>query len=111
MAVKKTADLIPFCHPIPLEDCTIKIRIDSTNTSTEDKDKIIIDCITKTTGKTGIEMEALIGASHTALTVYDMLKAATHNLTITNVELISKTGGKRDYDKEKDELAYKKKTN
>ena len=92
MAVKKTADLIPFCHPIPIESCKIEIGFSSPTT-------IEITVAVKTTGKTGIEMEAITGVQVAALTLYDMCKSWTHELEITNVRLVKKTGGKSDYDK------------
>jgi cyclic pyranopterin monophosphate synthase len=90
MAAKKTSELIPFCHPLPLEDCKITIDFDERN-------DIQIDCVVSTTGKTGVEMEALVGATNAALCVYDMCKAMSHDIKITRVELISKTGGKRTF--------------
>jgi len=90
MAVKKTSDLIPLCHPLPLNKCSVDISINENN-------QVIIDCIAKVEGKTGVEMEALTGASVAALTVYDMCKAMSHDIVITNTSLISKTGGKSDY--------------
>jgi cyclic pyranopterin phosphate synthase len=92
MAVKKTSDIIPFCHPIAIEGC--KVEIVFLNPTT-----IEITVFVKTTGKTGIEMEALTGVQVAALTLYDMCKSWTHELEITNVRLVKKTGGKSDYDK------------
>jgi len=90
MAAKRTHDLIPFCHPLPLEDC--KIAIDWRGDH-----QIVIDCTVRATHKTGVEMEALTGATIAALTVYDMCKALTHGIVIREVSLLSKTGGKRDF--------------
>jgi cyclic pyranopterin phosphate synthase len=90
MAAKKTSELIPLCHPIPLEACRIEIRIDG------DTDIEII-CTCKTSQKTGVEMEALTGASVAALTVYDMCKGLSHGIEIVETVLIEKSGGKRDY--------------
>ncbi len=90
MAAKKTHDLIPFCHPIGLDGCKIRIEINSDGDAQ-------IDCETKVTHKTGVEMEALTGASVAALTVYDMCKALSHDIVIDRVHLVSKTGGKSDY--------------
>jgi cyclic pyranopterin phosphate synthase len=90
MAAKKTHDLIPFCHPIGLESCRIEIQLDSSG-------DVQIDCRTKVTHKTGIEMEALTGASVAALTVYDMCKALSHDIVVASIHLVSKTGGKSDY--------------
>ena len=89
-AAKKTPELIPFCHPIGLDGCKITIELD-------DEGRAIIDCRTKVLHKTGIEMEALTGASVAALTIYDMCKALSHDIVIGDVRLISKTGGKSDY--------------
>jgi cyclic pyranopterin phosphate synthase len=91
MAVKRTSDIIPFCHPIPIEGCKIEIGFLTPTT-------IEITVSVKTTGKTGIEMEALTGVQVAALTLYDMCKSWTHELEITNVRLVKKTGGKSDYD-------------
>ena len=87
MAAKKTSDLIPFCHPIPLEDCKITIEPTADNT-------ITITCTCVTTSRTGIEMEALAGASGAALTLYDMCKAASKSMRILETKLLKKTGGK-----------------
>ena len=86
MAVKKTSDLIPFCHPLPVEHCGFEI--------TPDKTGIEIRCKVSTTGKTGVEMEAMTGASVAALTVYDMCKAMNKGIRIEGLHLVSKTGGK-----------------
>ena len=93
MAAKRTHDIIPFCHPLGLESCKIAIKVEGSNT-------IAIDCKVKVTGKTGVEMEALTGASAAALTIYDMCKAVSHDMVITT-SLVSKTGGKNDVDKDK----------
>ncbi len=85
MGAKKTADLIPLCHPLPLSKINVKIEIEETclRVTTE----------TRTTGPTGVEMEALTGASIAALTLYDMLKAVDKSMTIEGLRLIEKTGG------------------
>ncbi|RYZ73795.1 MAG: cyclic pyranopterin monophosphate synthase MoaC [Proteobacteria bacterium] len=88
MAAKKTSELIPFCHPLTIEGCKIRIRMD------EDF-LVTIECEVKTTGKTGVEMEALTGASVSALTIYDMVKAVSHEISIQETKLVMKTGGKR----------------
>ncbi len=90
MAAKKTSDLIPFCHPLPIEGCKISIDIN-------DSKEIVIHCKVKVHHKTGIEMEALTGASVAALTVYDMCKAMSHDIIIQETRLIQKSGGKSDY--------------
>ena len=92
MAAKKTHELIPFCHPLGLEKCNIEIAVDG--------DSAIIDCRCKVTHKTGVEMEALTGASVAALTIYDMCKALSHDIVIGETRLISKSGGKRDYQRD-----------
>lgn len=90
MAAKKTHELIPFCHPLGLEDCGIDIEMRDTNT-------VAIHCRCRVTHKTGVEMEALTGASVAALTVYDMCKALSHEIVIGETRLMAKTGGKHDY--------------
>ena len=86
MAVKKTSELIPFCHPLPIEHCRFDI--------TPDASGLVIRCEVTTTGKTGVEMEAMTGASVAALTVYDMCKAMNKGIRILGLHLVSKTGGK-----------------
>jgi cyclic pyranopterin monophosphate synthase len=93
MAAKRTHELIPFCHPIALEDCQIKIDWGAT------PNEVLIECSVRATHKTGVEMEALTGATAAALTVYDMCKALTHGIEIREIALLSKTGGKRDFAK------------
>lgn len=90
MAAKKTGDLIPLCHPLGLDNCNINIYLN-------DEQEVIIDCTATITAKTGVEMEALVGASIAALTVYDMCKALSHDIVIKETKLIEKTGGKRDF--------------
>jgi cyclic pyranopterin phosphate synthase len=90
MAAKKTGDLIPLCHPLGLDNCKIDIHINEQNL-------VVIDCTASITAKTGIEMEALTGASIAALTVYDMCKALSHDIVIKETKLMGKTGGKRDF--------------
>jgi cyclic pyranopterin phosphate synthase len=89
MAAKKTHELIPFCHPLGLEVCDVSITLDG--------DHAVIDCTCKVTHKTGVEMEALTGASIAALTVYDMCKALSHDIVIGETRLMMKTGGKEDF--------------
>jgi cyclic pyranopterin phosphate synthase len=89
MGAKRTSDLIPFCHPVSLEDCQVKISIV--------KNQIVITTESITTGKTGVEMEALTAASVAALTVYDMCKALSHDIVIEEIKLMEKTGGKKDF--------------
>ena len=90
MAVKKTAELIPFCHPLPIDRCDFNVQLNNSN-------ELVINCTVAVNHKTGVEMEALTGANVAALTVYDMLKALSHDIVISDVRLISKSGGKSDY--------------
>lgn len=90
MAAKKTGELIPLCHPIGMDNCQIDIHINA------QKD-IVINCTASVYAKTGIEMEALAGASVAALTIYDMCKAFSHNIIIKETKLMEKTGGKKDF--------------
>lgn len=90
MAAKKTGDLIPLCHPLGIESCDISLSIISPT-------EVEIICTVSTSGKTGVEMEALTGASLAALTLYDMCKALTHGIEIRQTVLLSKTGGKKDW--------------
>jgi len=90
MAAKKTGDLIPLCHPLGLDNCKINIGFN-------EKQEVVIDCTASITAKTGVEMEALVGASIAALTVYDMCKAMSHDIIIKETKLIEKSGGKRDF--------------
>ncbi|NOR36599.1 MAG: cyclic pyranopterin monophosphate synthase MoaC [Woeseiaceae bacterium] len=89
MAAKRTHELIPFCHPLGLENCKIIIDVSGSDA--------VIDCHCKVHHKTGVEMEALTGASVAALTVYDMCKALSHDIVIGETRLIAKTGGKKDF--------------
>ncbi|AFD07039.1 cyclic pyranopterin monophosphate synthase MoaC [Solitalea canadensis] len=91
MAAKKTPDLIPLCHTLLLENCKITINVEN--------DEAVINCTVKTTGKTGVEMEALTGASIAALTIYDMCKALSHDMIIRETKLMSKSGGKNDFER------------
>ncbi len=88
MAVKRTHELIPFCHPLPIENCRIEIAFVS-------ETELAIRCTVAITHKTGVEMEALTGASVAALTVYDMCKALSHEIVIDKLHLVEKSGGKR----------------
>lgn len=92
MAVKKTYDTIPLCHQIPIASC--KINIDP------QENGFRISCVVKTNSQTGVEMEALHGVSVAALTIYDMCKALSHEMTISNISLQEKTGGKNDYQRQ-----------
>lgn len=90
MAAKKTGELIPLCHPLGLDNCKVTIELNG-------EDELIIDCTATITAKTGVEMEALVGASIAALTVYDMCKAMSHDIVIKETKLMEKTGGKNDF--------------
>jgi len=90
MAVKKTSDLIPLCHPLMIESCKIEINVNG-------KNEVVINCTVAITSKTGVEMEALTGASVAALTIYDMCKALSHDILIKETRLLEKTGGKSDF--------------
>ncbi len=87
MAAKRTGDLIPLCHPLPLESVTIGFTF-------PDETTVAIDATAAITAKTGVEMEALTAVSVAALTIYDMCKAVDKGMTITQVRLEEKTGGK-----------------
>ena len=89
MAAKRTHELIPFCHPLALEDCKINISVK--------KNKAIINTEAVITSKTGVEMEALTAASVAALTIYDMCKALSHHIVIEEIKLMEKRGGKKDF--------------
>ena len=88
MGAKRTHELIPFCHPLGLENCRIAIELEG--------DAAVIRCTVSVHHKTGVEMEALTGASVAALTVYDMCKALSHDIVISEIRLLSKAGGKSD---------------
>ena len=89
MAAKRTHDLIPFCHALPLDGCRIAI-------DWHGERELRIECAVKATHRTGVEMEALTGATIAALTVYDMCKALSHAIVIGPARLLAKRGGRRD---------------
>jgi cyclic pyranopterin monophosphate synthase len=89
MGAKRTHELIPFCHPLGLEDCSIDIALTDAN-------DVVIDCRVAVHHRTGVEMEALTGASVAALTVYDMCKALSHDMVLRELRLVEKRGGKHD---------------
>ena len=93
MAVKKTSELIPLCHPLPVENCEVSVKTNGV--------EVEITCRVNITGKTGVEMEALTGASVAALTIYDMCKAFSHDILIKETRLYSKKGGKNDFSRER----------
>ena len=88
MGVKKTSELIPMCHPLPIQKCAIDNELD------QEKNRIHVLCTVKTEGKTGVEMEALTGVQVTLLTIYDMCKAIDKHMVMSEIHLIEKTGGK-----------------
>ena len=90
MGAKATSQLIPLCHPLSLDKCDIAIRMEGHDA--------LIDCTVSCLGRTGVEMEALTGASIAALAIYDMCKAMSHDIVIGDIRLTRKTGGKRDRD-------------
>jgi len=90
MAAKKTGELIPLCHPLGLENCKINIHVN-------EQHELVVDCTASITAKTGVEMEALVGASIAALTIYDMCKALSHEIVIKETKLMEKKGGKSDF--------------
>jgi cyclic pyranopterin phosphate synthase len=89
LAAKRTSELIPFCHPLLLDHCKLEVAAAPGG--------IRIVCTVSVEGRTGVEMEALTGATVAALTVYDMCKALSHDIQISTVRLLAKTGGKRDF--------------
>lgn len=91
MAAKRTSELIPFCHPLALEQCQLDIRLQPAKSGA----LVIVRCRVEVHHKTGVEMEALTGATIAALTIYDMCKALSHDIRIERVRLVSKSGGTR----------------
>lgn len=88
MAAKRTHELIPFCHPLGIESCKLAIDMEG--------DDAVVRCTVSVHHKTGVEMEALTGASVAALTIYDMCKALSHDIVIAETRLVEKRGGKSD---------------
>ena len=88
MGAKRTHELIPFCHPLGLERCDVTIEMAG--------DEAVVRCTTSVHHRTGVEMEALTGASIAALTIYDMCKALSHEIVIAETRLVAKHGGRRD---------------
>lgn len=88
MGAKRTAELIPFCHPLPIEHCEVRIELERRERGDA---VVVIRCRVAVRHKTGVEMEALTGASVAALTVYDMCKALSHDIRIERVRLLSKS--------------------
>lgn len=94
LAAKRTHELIPFCHPLPLDGIALDIR--------KVRGGLVITCRVSVEHRTGVEMEALTGASIAALTVYDMCKALSHDITIGPLRLLGKSGGRRNFDRKQD---------
>jgi cyclic pyranopterin phosphate synthase len=90
MAAKRTHELIPFCHPLGLDNCAIEIAHPRGG-------EIVVRCTVSVHHRTGVEMEALTGATVAALTIYDMCKALSHDIQITAVRLLAKSGGRRPF--------------
>ena len=90
MAAKRTHELIPFCHPLGLENCAIEIE-------EQRGGDIVARCRVSVHHRTGVEMEALTGATVAALTIYDMCKALSHDIEITGIRLLQKSGGRRTF--------------
>jgi cyclic pyranopterin monophosphate synthase len=88
-AAKRTAELVPLCHPLPLAFADVRIEVGET--------EVRIEAEARTSGQTGVEMEALTAASVAALTVYDMVKGIERGVVIESVRLLEKTGGKEDW--------------
>ncbi len=90
MAAKRTSELIPLCHPLFIENCNVSIEMNANK-------ELIIQCTVSVSAKTGVEMEALTGATIAALTIYDMCKALSHEIVIRETKLLKKSGGKSDF--------------
>jgi cyclic pyranopterin phosphate synthase len=88
MAAKKTPELIPLCHPVPIDEVTVDFKLD------EESSAIEITAVAKSTGRTGVEMEAMTAAAVAALTIYDMAKGLERGIKIDNIRLVYKSGGK-----------------
>jgi cyclic pyranopterin phosphate synthase len=93
MAAKRTGELIPLCHPLGLDSVNLEIWVN-------EEREVVVECTAEVTGRTGVEMEALTGASLGALTIYDMCKAFSHDILIKETRLMEKKGGKRDFKRE-----------
>lgn len=91
MGAKRTAEIIPLCHNIPLNSIKVDARLD------EERQEVVVLATVKCSGKTGVEMEALFAVSTALLTIYDMCKAVSHDMAIREVQLEQKSGGKSDY--------------
>jgi len=89
MAAKRTHELIPFCHPIALENCSVEVE--------PAPGGLRVRCSVSVHHRTGVEMEALVGATVAALAIYDMCKALSHDIELTRVRLLAKSGGRRNF--------------
>jgi cyclic pyranopterin monophosphate synthase len=90
LAAKKTSELVPMCHPIAIEDCRVDLAL-------KGRKRVVIECRVEAHHKTGVEMEAMVGAATAALTVYDMCKGLSHGIVIRSLRLLEKQGGKSTY--------------
>ena len=88
MAAKRTSDLIPLCHPLPISSVTVELELNSKDSAIE------VAATVRTAGRTGVEMEALTAVSVAALTIYDMVKAVDRGMRIENIRVVAKSGGK-----------------
>jgi cyclic pyranopterin monophosphate synthase len=88
MATKRTSDLIPLCHPLPISAVTVDLSLDEVGSAVD------ISATVRTTGRTGVEMEALTAVSVAALTIYDMVKAVDRGMRIADIRVVAKSGGK-----------------
>jgi len=88
MGAKRTAELVPLCHPLALESVTVELSVDSAESA------VNIEATCKTTGRTGVEMEALTAVTVAALAVYDMVKSIDRTVTLTDIRLVHKSGGR-----------------
>ncbi|MGA2016069.1 MAG: cyclic pyranopterin monophosphate synthase MoaC [Opitutaceae bacterium] len=95
MGAKRTAGLIPLCHPLALDDC--RVEIEPRAARADGSVEVEIHCRVSTRARTGVEMEALTGASVAALALYDMGKSVARGIVIREIRLLEKTGGKKDY--------------
>lgn len=89
MGAKQTSSLIPLCHPLPLDHVSVTIEL------LEEGHAVIVKATCQTTGRTGVEMEALTAVTVASLTLYDMCKSVSHDIVITDIKLLSKTGGQK----------------
>jgi cyclic pyranopterin monophosphate synthase len=98
MAAKRTGELIPLCHPLPVEAIEVDFDLPDLEPDGADPVKLRIKATASISAKTGVEMEALTAVSVAALTIYDMCKAVDKTMTITDIRLIAKSGGKHDFE-------------